>query len=178
MTDSASGLPPGDGPARRKRRHWHYSRSDGGEAGEHETWQQHTIDLHALRTKVLGSPFTHSPLGATPPTTEYPLDLRLSMPQLLLAEWTSAALTALVISPAVCIIDQAVIRGASERGHLVRALKEGGAAFARHPLQYLLSPGCRLMMLVYAGTYLTANTIEGVYNRQQWPWSLSFFDCA
>jgi hypothetical protein len=70
----------------------------------------------------------------------------------------------------VCIIDQAVIRGASAKGQLRVALKEGCLSFARHPLRFLASPGCRLMTLVYAGTYLTANTIEGLYNRQHWPW--------
>lgn len=78
----------------------------------------------------------------------------------LLADVGAAAVTALAVSPTVCLIDSAIIIKSSTqctlRACFAKILRPASAI----PRELLFSPAARLVLLVYFGTYTTANTLD------------------
>ena len=96
----------------------------------------------------------------TPPTVD---TLKLSLPGLLTAEVLAAVSASALASPLISIIDKSIIANASGRQPLWAGVREGLHTLATRPWYFARQPQFVLIWIVYAGTYIVGNCIEGVY---------------
>ncbi|TPX36498.1 hypothetical protein SmJEL517_g01334 [Synchytrium microbalum] len=94
-----------------------------------------------------------------------PIEARLSLAGLLGLEWSAAIVTGALVAPAVTVIDKAIIANASGVKKLWPGLVEGFSTMLFKPLYFVRQPSFLFIWVAYAGTYVTANTIEGLYKR-------------
>ncbi|TPX72759.1 hypothetical protein SpCBS45565_g00154 [Spizellomyces sp. 'palustris'] len=88
----------------------------------------------------------------------------------LAAEAASAFASAGLVAPIITIIDSAIFRNASGTEPLFAGLASGARTFVTRPFHFIRQPACLFMFGVYAGTYLTANTIQSVCDYEGWDW--------
>jgi len=86
------------------------------------------------------------------------------------AEILSASLSALLVSPLVKIIDQAIFENASGKMRMVPSIVESLKGFVTRPVAFFRSPAYLWVFVLYAGTYSTANVVERAYTRRQRDW--------
>ncbi|GAM88229.1 hypothetical protein ANO11243_062600 [Dothideomycetidae sp. 11243] len=73
----------------------------------------------------------------------------------------SAALSAgALVAPLITMIDRAIIENASGRNALVPSLKKSALSLLTRPHRFLTSKPFLLILMLYSGTYLTANTLD------------------
>ncbi|KAJ3237082.1 hypothetical protein HDU81_009962 [Chytriomyces hyalinus] len=70
--------------------------------------------------------------------------------------------TALLVAPIVAIIDKSIISNSSGRSRMMDGLSDGFGTLFRHPIRYLSKPSFIAVYCVFAGTYVTNNTVETV----------------
>ncbi|KAL7751324.1 hypothetical protein RI367_003184 [Sorochytrium milnesiophthora] len=141
---------------------------------DREQLQQTPHRASSSRNVIQGSPCTRAPLGTATPITEDDVP-SVSVPRLLMLEWTAATLTAAAVSPFISIVDKAIIANASGAQKLGDCLREGFSMLFRRPLTFARQPSFLLVWIVYTGTYITANTIESMYTHYNKPWALPKF---
>ncbi|KAL8447664.1 hypothetical protein Emag_004274 [Eimeria magna] len=99
-----------------------------------------------------------SPLTETP--SRGPLRSVHSLCRCLVEDAFAAGCASLCISPAVTLIDRAIVVSAAGHKGLMRCLCEGGVSAARQPLFFFRSQPFAAVFAVYAGTYFAANSAE------------------
>ncbi|EFX05319.1 hypothetical protein CMQ_3388 [Grosmannia clavigera kw1407] len=72
----------------------------------------------------------------------------------------SAGTAALMVAPVIATIDRAIMENASGALTLAGSLRASLGLLLRHPGQMLLARPCRLIALLYGGTYLTVNLLD------------------
>jgi hypothetical protein len=90
-----------------------------------------------------------------------PLAMRMGVESL------AAIVSAVCVSPAVSIVDKAIVSNASGREALLPCLINGVKAFLSNPIYFLKQPSFLLIWGVYGGTYTVANNIEALCERNQ-----------
>ncbi|KAK5111310.1 hypothetical protein LTR85_012205 [Meristemomyces frigidus] len=65
-----------------------------------------------------------------------------------------------VVSPIITMIDKAIIENASGKRALMTSLKDQAAALLLRPHHFLTSKPFALIIMLYGGTYLTANSLD------------------
>ncbi|CAN8102898.1 unnamed protein product [Discula destructiva] len=76
------------------------------------------------------------------------------------ADFLSAAAAASMVAPIISIIDRSIMENASGRAPLSASVKASLRALLLRPHTMLFSKPVALIFMTYAGTYLTANTID------------------
>ncbi|KAL8448789.1 hypothetical protein Emed_003497 [Eimeria media] len=89
-----------------------------------------------------------------------PLRSASSLCRFLVEDAFAAGCASLCVSPAVTLIDRAIVVSAAGHKGLVPCLCEGAVAAVRQPLPFLRSQPFAAVFAVYAGTYFAANSAE------------------
>lgn len=95
------------------------------------------------------------------PDDPSPLHARLAV------EAFCATASAFLVAPAVSIIDKAIVSNASGRERLVPCLFSGIKELVKSPIQFLKQPSFLLIWGVYSGTYIVANSIQAICERDK-----------
>lgn len=90
-----------------------------------------------------------------------PLGVRLAV------ESTAAFLCALSVAPAISIVDKAIVSNASGLEPLIPCLLNGIKTFFLKPIYFMKQPSFLFILGVYSGTYIAANSIEAVCERNE-----------
>jgi hypothetical protein len=85
------------------------------------------------------------------------------------AEWGSALAASAAVAPAISIIDKSIIANASGRQPLLEGIVAGFKTLFTRPGYFVRQPSFIWIWGVYAGTYITANTIEVACEFSQKP---------
>ncbi|KAF8464025.1 hypothetical protein BDZ91DRAFT_730579 [Kalaharituber pfeilii] len=78
----------------------------------------------------------------------------------------SAGTAAGLVAPLICIIDRGIIENASGKRPLVESIKSSFGELIRKPHRFVFSRPFGLIYMLYAGTYLTANSIDTICSLQ------------
>eukprot|EP00158_Paraphelidium_tribonemae_P003465 Partr_v1_DN26139_c1_g1_i2_m10609 putative Conserved hypothetical protein len=76
------------------------------------------------------------------------------------SEWLCAILASFTVAPAISIVDRAIIENASGNHSLAVSLRSSIGLMITRPLHFVRQPAFLLIWGVYAGTYITGNSIE------------------
>ncbi|KAK6531610.1 hypothetical protein TWF694_002791 [Orbilia ellipsospora] len=76
------------------------------------------------------------------------------------ADVVSAAVAAVAVAPAICMIDKSIVENASGKRNLIESLRDSIAQLLKRPQRFFISRTFGLVAMVYAGTYLVANTTD------------------
>jgi hypothetical protein len=95
------------------------------------------------------------------PEDPSPLSVRIG------AEALCGIVSALLVAPAVSIIDKAIVSNASGREKLVPCLLNGIKELVKTPIKFIKQPSFLLIWGVYSGTYIVANSIQGICERER-----------
>ncbi|EHK17926.1 uncharacterized protein TRIVIDRAFT_45121 [Trichoderma virens Gv29-8] len=76
------------------------------------------------------------------------------------ADATSAACAGALIAPIITIIDRSIMENASGRNSLAASIRSSLRTLFSRPQALLLSRPCALVFALYAGTYMTANSLD------------------
>ncbi|KAK6337718.1 hypothetical protein TWF696_001199 [Orbilia brochopaga] len=76
------------------------------------------------------------------------------------ADFAAAVTAAIAVTPAICMIDKSIIENASGRRTLVASIRDSVTQLITRPHNFFLSRTFGLVAMVYAGTYLVANTTD------------------
>ncbi|KAK6333907.1 hypothetical protein TWF730_004088 [Orbilia blumenaviensis] len=76
------------------------------------------------------------------------------------ADAASAVIAAVAVAPAICTIDKSIVENASGKRRLVESIKHSMTELVTKPQKFFLSKTFGLVAMVYAGTYLVANTTD------------------
>jgi hypothetical protein len=90
-----------------------------------------------------------------------PLAMRVAVESL------SAMFSSLTVAPAISIVDQAIVSNASGRQKLVPCLISGMKNLVFRPVYFFSQPSFLFIWGVYSGTYIVANNIEAICERQR-----------
>jgi len=85
----------------------------------------------------------------------------------ILAESVAACISALSVSPAISIIDKAIVSNASGVESLWTGIINGVKTMIISPLYFLRQPSFIFIFGVYSGTYIVANSIEAICERSK-----------
>jgi len=85
----------------------------------------------------------------------------------ILTESTAAIVSAATVAPAISIVDKAIVSNASGLEPLVPCLINGVKTLFTKPLYFFKQPSFLFIWGVYSGTYIVANSIEAVCERNQ-----------
>lgn len=85
----------------------------------------------------------------------------------LLVESSAATISALTVAPAISIVDKAIVSNASGLEPLVPCLINGVKSFLLNPFAFCKQPSFLFIWGVYSGTYIVANSIEAICQRNQ-----------
>ena len=99
----------------------------------------------------------------------------ISISSLLAIEWTSAIVSSATVAPFISIIDKAIFSNASGKEPLTKSIASGLTTLVTRPVYFFRQPSFLLIWGVYSGTYIVANTIQGVCDRNQTPWQVPKF---
>ena len=88
-----------------------------------------------------------------------PLGVRVGM------ESAAAVLSAVSVAPAISIVDKAIVSNASGLEPLVPCLINGIKTLFTKPIYFFRQPSFLLILGVYSGTYIVANSVEAVCER-------------
>jgi hypothetical protein len=75
----------------------------------------------------------------------------------------------IAIAPAISIVDKAIVSNASGLEKLVPSLINGVKTFVFKPLYFFRQPSFLFIWGVYSGTYIVANSIEAICERENTP---------
>ncbi|KAG5946688.1 hypothetical protein E4U59_003235 [Claviceps monticola] len=78
----------------------------------------------------------------------------------LLVDVTGAACAGAIVAPVISIIDRSIMENASGRNTLLQSIQSSLRTLALHPRTALFSRPCALILMLYGGTYLTANMVD------------------
>ncbi|KAG6159890.1 hypothetical protein E4U37_002200 [Claviceps purpurea] len=78
----------------------------------------------------------------------------------LLVDATGAACAGAIVAPVISIIDRSIMENASGRNTLLQSIQSSLRTLALHPRTALFSRPCALILMLYGGTYLTANMVD------------------
>ncbi|QKX54282.1 uncharacterized protein TRUGW13939_01367 [Talaromyces rugulosus] len=78
---------------------------------------------------------------------------------------TAAALSTVLISPGVTIIDRALVEKASHHKPLLRSLRSHARDALKHPRKFICSRAHGQVFTLYAATYCVANTTETITKK-------------
>lgn len=81
-------------------------------------------------------------------------------------ESSAAIISAFTVAPAISIVDKAIVSNASGLEPLVPCLINGVKTLFTKPLYFLKQPSFLFIWGVYSGTYIVANSIEAICERQ------------
>ncbi|KAI8818968.1 uncharacterized protein EV422DRAFT_507785 [Fimicolochytrium jonesii] len=95
---------------------------------------------------------------------------RIPLSYTLAAEASAAFGAAALVAPIITIVDRSIFLNASGTQPLLAGLVSGFKTLFTNPLSLAKQPATLLMFGVYAGTYLTANTIQSVCDYEGWDW--------
>jgi len=87
------------------------------------------------------------------------------LPVRMLMEASAAIISALTVAPAISIVDKAIVSNASGLEPLVPCLINGIKTFFTKPLYFVKQPSFLFIWGVYSGTYIVANNIEALCER-------------
>jgi hypothetical protein len=93
------------------------------------------------------------------PQDPSPLPVRMAI------ESVAAVVSALTVAPAISIVDKAIVSNASGLEPLVPALINGVKTFLTSPIYFFRQPSFLFIWGVYSGTYIVANNIEAISER-------------
>lgn len=83
----------------------------------------------------------------------------------MLVESAAAILSALTVAPAISIVDKAIVSNASGLEPLVPCLINGIKTLFTNPVYFFRQPSFLFIWGVYGGTYVVANNIEALCQR-------------
>ncbi|KAF4916376.1 putative membrane protein [Colletotrichum viniferum] len=83
----------------------------------------------------------------------------------LTGDLTAGAFSAILISPAVTILDRAVVERTSTGRPLIRGLRSQLSSALRHPRAFFLGKPLGIVWTLYAATYVTANAATTLAER-------------
>jgi len=95
------------------------------------------------------------------------MDNNLSLISRLTLESVAAFVAAFTVSPAICIIDKAIVSNASGLEPLNISLKNGFRSLITTPKHFFKQRAFMLIFGVQLGTYAVANNIEALCERYQ-----------
>ncbi|KAG6111819.1 hypothetical protein E4U14_002250 [Claviceps sp. LM454 group G7] len=78
----------------------------------------------------------------------------------LLVDATGAACAGAIVAPVISIIDRSIMENASGRNTLLQSIQSSLRTLALNPRTALFSRPCALILMLYGGTYLTANMVD------------------
>jgi hypothetical protein len=81
---------------------------------------------------------------------------------MIVEEVSAAVLSALLVSPAVTVIDQAIISNASGKLELVQSIKQSVHTLVTRPTHFIAQPAFRWIWTLYSLTYITANLADHI----------------
>ncbi|KAL8274584.1 hypothetical protein Esti_001487 [Eimeria stiedai] len=105
------------------------------------------------------APAAEKPPSTDPSLRRPPSSLR-SLCRYLVEDAVAAGSASLCVSPAVTLIDRAVVVAATGHSGLLNCLCEGASSAVRQPWLFLRSQPFAAVFAVYAGTYFAANSAE------------------
>ncbi|KAK6517189.1 hypothetical protein TWF506_007063 [Arthrobotrys conoides] len=76
------------------------------------------------------------------------------------ADIASAIIAAVAVAPAICMIDKSIVENASGKRRLTSSIKDSIIHLVTKPQTFFLSRTFGLVAMVYAGTYIVANTTD------------------
>ncbi len=119
----------------------------------------HDNQDHELTQILEKSSANNAPTSPRPASTANPLNN--------VAGVTAAGtIAALIVSPFVRIIDQSMVESLSGKSSgLVKGLQNGLTELCKQPISFIRNPYYSPVVMLYAGTYITANTTETVCNN-------------
>ena len=85
----------------------------------------------------------------------------------LLVESSAAIISALTVAPAISIVDKAIVSNASGLEPLLPCLVNGIKSLFMNPIYFFKQPSFLFIWGVYSGTYIVANSIEGICERRK-----------
>lgn len=98
-------------------------------------------------------------MSTTTGADKSPLGIRIGMESL------AAVLSATAVAPAISIVDKAIVSNASGLEPLMPCLVNGIKALFTKPVYFIQQPSFLLILGVYSGTYIIANSIEAICER-------------
>ena len=96
-------------------------------------------------------------MPGTPPWNTTHLAPRLAV------DATCAAAAATLVAPLITMVDQCVMENASGKRRMAASLRASLHGLLRRPRRFLAARPFRLIALLYAGTYLSANAIDSAH---------------
>ncbi|KAG5969953.1 hypothetical protein E4U55_001911 [Claviceps digitariae] len=78
----------------------------------------------------------------------------------LVVDATGAACAGAIVAPVISIIDRSIMENASGRNSLLQSIQSSLRHLAKNPRAALFSRPCALILMLYGGTYLTANVLD------------------
>ncbi|KAG6002700.1 hypothetical protein E4U21_002809 [Claviceps maximensis] len=78
----------------------------------------------------------------------------------LAADATGAVCAGAIVAPVISIIDRSIMENASGRSSLLQSIQSSLGNLAKNPRAALFSRPCALILMLYGGTYLTANVLD------------------
>lgn len=135
---------------------------------------------HISRSDGCISPHTNGTM-ATQPTRELNREEQIRLVQgvpiqLMIVKEVGCALTSsFLVSPAIGIIDSAIMSSASGRQSLWSTVTSGFFSMLTTPAKFFSEPRFLLIWMVYGSTYVTANLIELYCNRRNISWYMPKF---
>ncbi|KAK6509907.1 hypothetical protein TWF481_004633 [Arthrobotrys musiformis] len=76
------------------------------------------------------------------------------------ADIASAVIAAVAVAPAICMIDKSIVENASGKRRLAASIKDSITQMVTKPQAFFMSRTFGLVAMVYAGTYIVANTTD------------------
>jgi hypothetical protein len=95
------------------------------------------------------------------PVDPSPLPVRMAV------EAMAATVSAFTVAPAISIVDKAIVSNASGLEPLVPALINGVKSLFTNPVYFFRQPSFLFIWGVYSGTYIVANNIEAICERNE-----------
>jgi hypothetical protein len=100
---------------------------------------------------------------------------KIPLSNLLAIEWSSAIASSAMVAPFISIIDKAIFSNASGREPLSKSIVSGLSTLVTKPIYFFRQPSFLFIWGVYSGTYVVANTIQGICDRDEIPWQIPKF---
>lgn len=82
-------------------------------------------------------------------------------------ESSSAVISAFTVAPLISIVDKAIVSNASGKEPLVQCLFNGCKSLVTNPVYFFRQPSFLFIWGVYSGTYIVANSVEAICERNQ-----------
>lgn len=80
-------------------------------------------------------------------------------------ESSAAIISAFTVAPMISIVDKAIVSNASGKEPLIACLMNGCKVLVTNPIYFLKQPSFLFIWGVYSGTYIVANSVEALCER-------------